>query len=166
MQFALGRSLVLSWPAQAELGRAYVAVAEAVLQSVEDPLLYLSLSRAPVRLLGGVRVPAPSSALSKCVDRAIDGVSSLNAKLSAACIAALRRNNILHGWVLPLAGTRVSSGLSGSEEGLADEQTHRERRLERMVDTLRLNRGSHWSAEVKEACGAFLDDLLDHLTSY
>ena len=122
-----------------------------------DPMDEKTISSAQVRLMT-IRLPSPVSATNKCIDKVIHGISSLHMKVAITSINLLRRNNILHNWILPLPIATLTS------IGLRKEQRYREERLERLVDILRSNRKHHWSSEIRESCELFLDDLLDHLS--
>ena len=152
-----------------DLLKSFTTLTELLLLTIDDAIAYITsmdhdhsstLNELPensvrVPLL---RLPSPVSALNKCIDKVIQNMSAMHLRVAMTSINLLRRNNILHTWILPLPASSLTV------VGLYKEQKYREERLERLVDVLRCNRKNHWSAEVRESCELFLDDLLDHLS--
>ena len=153
-----------------DLLKSFITLTELLLLTIDDAIAYIksggndsSLNEMNANADGSsgipfLRLPTPVSALNKCVEKVIQNISAMHMKVAMTSINLLRRNNILHTWILPLPVPCLTVG------GLHKEQKFREERLERLVDILRSNRKSHWSAEVRESCELFLDDLLDHLS--
>lgn len=142
--------------------KSFITLTELLLLTIDDVVAFVNGCSCPSSLdpmdEKAIRLPSPVSATNKCIDKVIQGISSLHMKVAITSINLLRRNNILHNWILPLPIATLTS------IGLRKEQRYREERLERLVDILRSNRKHHWSSEIRESCELFLDDLLDHLS--
>ena len=175
------RHLLLSWPIEnEELVKSYINVMEVLLLTLNDPPSFLLSSQSSTSsstLFAASSIPSlSSSSLNRCILKIVTAVSSPHYRVLSAALSLLRRNNVLHQWILPFSPfppplSSSSSSISATIYPpsyvipfLAAEQRVREVRLEDLVDRLRHNRRNHWCQEVREECGFFLDELLDHLS--